>query len=84
MSRTTTLARSAVRRPGVLARLRNPQPVQLVQVSFTGAPAAVVDLARALAQVAVVTSMRHRVDGDEVIQMEAVCYRPGGSRGGAR
>ncbi len=68
----------------MLARLRNPQPDQHVQVTFTGSPQAVVDLARALAQVAVVTAMRHHVEGDEVIRLDATCYRPGGPRGGAR
>lgn len=46
-------------RPSLLARLRNPTSADLVEVSFTGHPTAVIAVARALAAVTVVTSMRH-------------------------
>jgi hypothetical protein len=45
-------------------------------VSFTGSPTAVVAVARALAQVVVVTGMAHMPDASERIRLEATCYHP--------
>jgi hypothetical protein len=75
-------------RPGLLARLRNPRAVDLVQVTFTGTAPAVSAVARALASVTVITAMRHQVDPDQVhldepqIRLDATCHAIG--RGGAR
>ena len=60
----------------VLARLRTPDPGELVQVCFTGSPTAVVAIARALAQVVVVTGMSHTPTTGERIRLEATCYHP--------
>ena len=70
--------------PRVLDRLRNPKPADVVAVSFTGSPQAVTAVARALASVVPVTSMRHRVQGDDVIRLDATCHRLPLIRGGAR
>ena len=60
--------------PGLLARVRNRHVSEVVEVSLSGDPAAVVAVARALASVTVVTGMRHRVQGDDVIRLEATCH----------
>lgn len=61
---------------GLLARLRTPAPADVVQVSLTGSPAAVVAVARALAQVVVVTAMAHRPTIGEHIRLDATCHHP--------
>lgn len=66
------------------ARVRDPKPEDLVSVSFTGPAKAVVAMAHALASVAVVTSLRRRVQADATVRVDATCYRPRGGRGGAR
>ncbi len=63
----------------LLARLRNPKPVDVVEVTITGHPEAVTNLARALAAVAVVTSMRHHVQGHAAIRIDVTCHRPVGT-----
>ena len=59
-----------------LARLRTPHSSEVVQVSVTGTPAAVTAVARALAQVVIVTSMTHRPTTADRIRLEATCYHP--------
>jgi hypothetical protein len=59
----------------LLLRIRNPKPVDVVTVSFSGAPRAVTAVARALASVVTVTEMRHHVQGDAVIRIDATCHR---------
>jgi hypothetical protein len=60
----------------VVARLRTPRPADVVQVSFTGTPAAVTAVARTLAQVVVVTSMTHTPTADAHIRVDATCHHP--------
>jgi hypothetical protein len=66
-----------------LEAMRKPRPGQLVTVVLSGHPAAVTDLARDLAAVAQVVSMRHTpVPGaahtsPESIRLVVLCYRPG-------
>jgi hypothetical protein len=71
--------------PSLLYRLRNPKPADVVQVSFTGNPKAVVSVARALASVVTVTAMRHHAQADDVVRIDALCHRLPlvGPRGGA-
>ena len=71
-------------RPNLLQRLRTPGPVEVVQVAITGHPGAAVAIARALASVVVVSSMRHQPDSTAgLIRLEAVCH-PALSVGGGR
>jgi hypothetical protein len=65
-------------------RLRYPKPTDVVQVTFTGTPRAVADVARALASVVPVTSMRHHVRGEAVIRLEATCHHVTPIRRGSR
>ena len=61
---------------GAVARLRTPKPSEVVQVSFTGTPTAVAAVARALAEVVVVTGMAHQPTTDERIRLDATCHHP--------
>jgi hypothetical protein len=67
MTRPTT-------RPGLLARLRTPQPVEIVEVDVTGSPKAVTAIVRALASVAVVTGMRHSPTTGPRIRVQVTCH----------
>lgn len=59
---------------GLLTQLRRPKPVETVEVTFTGHPLAVAAVARALAAITIVDSMRHQPAGwDDRITVEAVC-----------
>jgi hypothetical protein len=71
-------------KPRLVDRLRNPRTTDLVQVSFTGTPQAVTAIARALASVACVTGMRHQVQGEQVIRLDATCHRLPLTRRGAK
>jgi hypothetical protein len=65
-----------------LEAMRKPRPGQLVTVVLSGHPAAVTDLARDLAAIAQVVSMRHTpVPGaahtsPDSIRLVVLCYRP--------
>jgi hypothetical protein len=75
-----------------LEAMRKPRPGQLVTVVLSGHPAAVTDLARDLAAIARVVSMRHTpVPGvvhssPDSIRLVVLCYRPDSlvAGGGAR
>jgi hypothetical protein len=62
--------------PGLLARLRNPMPAEVVSVSLSGHPAAVAAIARALASVTVVSGMRHTATTDVTIRVGVTCHLP--------
>ena len=64
----------------VLARLRTPHSAELVQVSFTGTPAAVTAVAHALAQVVIVTGMAHKPTADQAIRLDVTCFPAGAGR----
>ena len=66
---------------GVVARLRGPRPAEVVNVSFTGTPAAITAVARAMAQVVIVTGMHHRPTTGDQIRLDATCYHPHRHRG---
>jgi hypothetical protein len=73
-----------VNRPTLLQRLRTPNPVEVVQVDITGHPRAATAIARALATVTVVSSMRHRPDSTAgLVRLEVICH-PAMSVGGRR
>jgi hypothetical protein len=63
--------------------MRKPRPGQLVTVVLSGHPAAVTDLARDLAAITQVVSMRHTpVPGaahssPDAIRVVVLCYQPG-------
>jgi len=73
-----------VNRPTLLQRLRTPGPVEVVQVDITGHPHAATAIARALASVAAVSSMRHQPDSTAgLVRLEVICH-PATSVGGGR
>jgi hypothetical protein len=65
-----------------LEAMRKPRPGQLVTVVLSGHPAAVTDLARDLAAIAQVVSMRHTPmpgavhSSPDSIRLVVLCYRP--------
>jgi len=69
----------------ILSRLSASAPAGVVEVTLIGHTTLVVDVARALASVAVMTSMSHHVTNDAVIRLDATVYRPSRPRmGGGR
>lgn len=68
------LSATLQRRPGgMLDRIRRPKPVEAVEVKLTGHPRAVAAVARALAEITIVDSMRHQpASRDDQITMECI------------